>query len=53
VSALLPKAKRLRDNETTVGKKFGHGSARKILWEYRSIPAAGLAINPVPERVPG
>jgi hypothetical protein len=53
VSALLPKAMRPRDNETTGGKKVGHGSVRKILWEYRSIPAAGLAINPVPERVPG
>jgi hypothetical protein len=53
MSALLPKAMRPRDNETTGSQKFGHGSVRKILWEYRSIPAARLAINPVPKRLPG
>jgi hypothetical protein len=41
------------DIEKYSGKKVGHGSVRKILWEYRSIPAARLAINPVPERMPG
>ena len=53
MSALLPEAKGLKDNEAAGGKKVGPGSVRKILGEYRGILATGLAIDPVPGRVPG